>query len=843
MKSFSSKRRIAALAVIVLALFIVRPGASRLKSRIIRSISAAVGHPVDIGSVHIRLLPRPGFDLENLVVYDDPAFGAEPMVRASEVSAALRLTSLLRGRMEIARLDLTEPSLNLVHGENGHWNLESLLERSARTGLAPTGQSKSRRGPGFPYIEGTSGRINFKHGPEKKAYALTNADFALWQDSDNSWGVRLTAQPFRTDMNLNDTGLLQLSGTWQRAETLGEIPLQVNLEWSRAQLGQITNLITGNDQGWRGEILLDAVLTGTPAKLHIAGSSSMDNFRRYDITSGKALRLAARCDADYSIETHTFQQLMCSAPVGDGVVTLTGDAGFPGTHQYSLAASADNVPAAALVSLAQRIKKNLPDDLAAEGIIDGNLSLAGDGQSPVTLRGSGRIAGLHLSSLSSNGEFGPESLPFAVVTAPVSNRKDRHPATTMSSTGAFLDVGPISIGGTHPGNATIRGTVDLTGYRFSITGETDIAKPLRLARMAGLPAIASNADGLAQLDLLLAGNWVVPGKGFASPQLTGTAKLHNVHVPERSAGVRAEIVSGEIQLLPDAVHVVRLNANAAGTAWTGSVDLPRGCGTPDACLVHFALNTNQAALGDLQEWLNPNSRKRPWYRVLTIGGETRPAWWTTIRAGGRVTAARFQIHGIDASHVSANLNLEDGKLRIAALTADVLEGKHRGDWTFNFLKTPALCVGAGDLTGISLSAMADLMNDSWIAGTANGSYELKGPCPADFWPSADGKLRVEVTDALFPHVMIHDGAAALQASHIKGQARLHDGEIAITDTHLISPGGSYDLTGTASLKRDVNLTLTRISNGVPEAGYRIGGTLEAPRVTPLSRTEQAQLKP
>ena len=123
---------------------------------------------MDIGSVHIRLLPRPGFDLENLVVYDDPAFGAEPIVRASEVTAALRLTSLLRGRMEIARLDLTEPSLNLVHGEGGHWNLEALLERSARIPLAPTGRAKSGPRQAFPYIEGTSGRINFKRGRRRR---------------------------------------------------------------------------------------------------------------------------------------------------------------------------------------------------------------------------------------------------------------------------------------------------------------------------------------------------------------------------------------------------------------------------------------------------------------------------------------------------------------------------------------------------------------------------------------------------------------------------------------------------------------------------------------------------
>src|SRR5438270_2932129 len=744
--------------------------------------------------------------------------------------------------MESARLDLTEPSLNLVHGEGGHWNLETLLERSARIPLAPTGRSKVGARPAFPYIEGTSGLINFKQGPEKKPYALTNADFSLWQESENSWGVRLKAQPFRTDMNLNDTGLLLLTGTWQRADALRDMPLQVNLEWSRAQLGQMTKLVSGNDQGWRGEILLDLALTGTPARLHLAATSSMDDFRRYDITSDKALRMAARCDADYSTDTHDVQQLMCSAPVGGGLLPLTGDASFPGSHQYSLAASAENVPAPAPVNLAQQIKKNLPEDLAAEGILDGKLSVARDGQSPPALKGAGQITDFHLSSESNKGEFGPETLPFSVASSSALQAKASRPATSRASNGPLLDIGPFAVGGAHPGSATIRGSVDRTSYSFSITGETEIAKALRVARMAGLPAIASNVDGSAQLDLLVAGNWMVPGNGFASPQLTGTAKLHGVHVPERSAGVHVEIVSAEMQLLPDAVHVVHLNANAAGTAWTGSVDLPRGCGTPDACPIHFALNTNKTALSDVQQWLNPNSRKRPWYRVLTMSGEARPAWWTTLHASGRVTAGRFQIHGIETTHVSANLNVQDGKLRLAGLTADVLEGQYHGDWNVNFSKTPDVCAGAGELADISLAAIADAMNDGWVAGTANASYELKGPCPTDFWRSAEGKLHVDVTDALFPHVMIGDGSGALRASHVKGQARLHDGQIEITDTHLISPDGTYELTGTASFKREVDLKLTRVSNGPTEPGYSIGGTLEAPRVVPLSRTEQAQLK-
>src|SRR5579871_2896407 len=411
LKPPSSKQRMAAAAaVIVLMMFVLRPGASRLKSRIIASISAGVGRPVDLGSVHVRLLPRPGFELENLVVYDDQAFGAEPMLRANDVTADLRLTSLLRGRIEIARLNLTEPSLNLVHEEGGRWNLEALLERTARTPLAPTGNRKSAPRPRFPYIEGSSGRINFKSGPEKKPYAFINADFSLWQESENSWGLRLKAQPLRTDLNLNDVGQLRLDGTWQRAESFKDTPLKFNVEWTRAQLGQVTKFLSGNDKGWRGEIELIAALSGSPAQLKFTSTASIDDFRRYDITSGNALRLAAHCDGEYSTVSHEFHQVLCGAPTGNGLITLAGDVGLPGSRRYSVTVKAENVPAASLVMLGRRLKKGLPDDVSADGTLQGTLTIEQDTQSGEKSRfdGRGEIADLHISSAGNKAEFASE---------------------------------------------------------------------------------------------------------------------------------------------------------------------------------------------------------------------------------------------------------------------------------------------------------------------------------------------------------------------------------------------------------------------------------------------------
>ena len=123
----STRNIVGAVAAFLLLALVVPPLISmgRFHARIDQSIGQAIGRQVTIGAVNLRLLPQPGFDLQRLVVADDPSFSAEPMLRADEVTAYLRLSSLWRGRLEIARLSLQNPSLNLVRRdgqpiERGH---------------------------------------------------------------------------------------------------------------------------------------------------------------------------------------------------------------------------------------------------------------------------------------------------------------------------------------------------------------------------------------------------------------------------------------------------------------------------------------------------------------------------------------------------------------------------------------------------------------------------------------------------------------------------------------------------------------------------------------------------
>ena len=113
-----------------------------------------------------------------------------------EVSAAIRLRSLLRGQLEIATLSATEPSVNLVRNSEGRWNLASLLERPEceNSGGADRAKPAYERRPAFPFTSRRATLVfNFKIGEDRKeSYALVDADVALWQESEKSWSARIT---------------------------------------------------------------------------------------------------------------------------------------------------------------------------------------------------------------------------------------------------------------------------------------------------------------------------------------------------------------------------------------------------------------------------------------------------------------------------------------------------------------------------------------------------------------------------------------------------------------------------------------------------------------------------
>ncbi|HMD18175.1 MAG TPA: AsmA family protein [Terriglobales bacterium] len=877
-----SRRGVAAIAALLLILFLFRPGVYKLRIRIAGSIGSALGRRVVIDNVSLHFLPRPGFDLEGLVIYDDPAFSAEPMIRAQEVSAAIRFRSLLRGRLEIATLSASEPSVNLVRNNEGRWNLASLLERNAQIPAAPTGKSASERRPAFPYLEASNARVNFKLGQTKKSYALMNADVALWQDSENSWAARIKAEPVRTDFNLTDTGLVQINATWQRAQSLRLTPVQITVQWRNGQLGQITQLLSGKDRGWRGGVNFTANLSGTAEALRIESQTEIEDFHRYDIVGSESLRLGTACSGKYSASTSSLDDLLCESPIGGGVLRLKGGLSLATqVPAYDLTLSAEKVPVTSVVRLLRRAKKQVRGDLTASGLLNAEFratrnrpAVFEDARYRLLPQWSGTGSAINVRISSSAGNSGKDKDEVALGAIPLTlvganeretssaakpghaktQEKDQEPAEPHLRIG----LATLAMNGAAPVNAG--GWISLSGYRFFLRGDMGLKELFRLEDILALPVARPAAEGEAKLDVSVSGPW----QGFAAPTALGTAQLRNVRAEMRGLNTPLEIGSAIMFLTPDAVLMQKISARAGSTHWSGGVTSPRHCAAPGAnsgvatnCVFQFDLTADQLSTGDLAEWFTPHPAKRPWYRILNSSEVQGPSPLLAIQAHGSFHVGRFGLKRVVATQVVTQVEVDRGKITLAALSAQLLQGTHQGNWIIDLSNRDASVHdvsaqetssqtlryrGTGTLQDISLAqvgtffsdTMSDATNDAWIAGTADGKFEVEGSGDSfrDLLARSDGKLQFVMRNGSLHRIEIPGSPVPLPVHRFAGELRLKKGTWELAAGRLESRDGIYQVSGTASPGTGLDFRLTRGD----EQSWTLTGTFVKPHVAPGSRT-------
>jgi AsmA family/AsmA-like C-terminal region len=824
------RRALAVISLLMITLLLVRPQADRVRWRVSQSISLALGKRVEIGSLHLRFLPRLGFELEDFVIHDDPSFGSEPLLRAGDVSASLRVMSLARGRFEISSLSLNNASLNLTRDLQGKWNLQDLVQRTAQIPTAPTASAHPESRPEFPYIEASHARINFKVGAEKTHFALTDAQFSLWQESENVWGMRLRAQPIRTDANLTDTGLINVSGSWQRAATTEKTLFEAAFQWKQAQAGQVSKLITGADKGWRGGVLISGSLSGTSRNLKVTADASVDDLGRYDVFNSDDLRLAARCVASYNFSTNLFSDLNCASPVGSGSLELKGNAkGLP-SSSYSYTLVGKKVPASAALTLLRHTTVGISENLQVDGVVNSSVEVTRtSAEDSVQWKGGGELLDLVLNAGNSSPRLRLDRVPFAIV----SGTEIGHGGRPADQT---IEVGPLSVALGRPSPLQARASLSFAGYRAFVHGDAGVKRLLQTAPMLGIPAPAVSADGGANMDLHISGTWAE-----AAPMVTGSAQLRNVHALVRGLNAPLDVRNANLLLADDAVRVQNLNVAAGDTQWRGSMIIPRPCPTPHDCTLQFNLHTGEVNAASLNRLLNPSARKQSWYKFLSFGDKPR-SYLLQARATGKLSIEKLTLADSTSSQFTADVIVDQGKLTVASVRSTILGGNLTGEWKADFTARPPVYGGRGRIEHVSLDQISALMHDTWVEGAGSAQYEFRtdGWNLQDLLDNADLTANFDLQDARFPHVVLTAKGGPLRVKAFSGNVTLKDGKFSFQDAKLTSADAIYTVSGTASLTGALKLKMA--SEGTP--GYDLSGTLTRTRVSPFAATSaRASLRP
>lgn len=823
------------LGIVLFALF-VPPfiNVNRYRNRVALAIGNTLGREVTTSNIELILLPRPGMVLSTFVVADDPSYGPEPMLRAETVTAYLRISSLWRGRLEIGTLALDNPSLNLVRRADGHWNLEEVLQRTSQVPSAPTANTKPESRPRFPYIKATAGRINFKLEKVKKSFAFSDADFALWLESENEWGVRLEARPMRSDVPVSDTGTLKMEGRFQRASSLRNTPLNLNISFTKGQLGQITALIYGRDRGWRGGVTSSAILTGTPASLAVTADAQVNDFRRYDIALGQALRLSVHCTAIYSSPDDSIRDIQCQSPVRPGIVMVRGNVSGWAGEAYDLGISLEQVPLDRVVALARHTKKDLPGDLSATGTADAVLTAHKAPGALSVWSGGGRTSRFALQSkvLKQDLELGevefsiPESHEKSKLKHANRSTKLSRRATATSPLRVVVKPFPMPLGAASP--ATARGYFDQQRYSIAVNGDAESARLLDVARAMGMGAPAIGLAGPAQLDLEIAGGWT----GFARPMSSGRLQLHNATTELQGVSGPMQVNSATVTLADQTVTVESFSAEFEdGPTATGSVSFPLHCESPVTCLLRFDLHTPEITLTRLNRLLNPAYQSQPWYHLLAIGQRDENAL-VKLHARGSITAGRVVIGDFAATNLVSVIEMNAGTVSLKDIRADMMSGHHAGNWDADFTVKPPKYFGSGTITKIAMAQVAALMHDAWATGTIDGRYTLgmAGIDAATLRDSVSGSATLKWSNGSLRHVVLDGKNSPLSFSSFGGQIVLRNGTLSCDGCRMLSASDTYDVKGNVTVGRALDIRLERSGDG---GSYAISGPLDKPHVEVL----------
>jgi hypothetical protein len=861
-KKRSPKRWILPVAVLSLAAAIVAPpliSLNRVHRRIADSISQAIGRPVRMSSIKLRLLPRPGFEIADFVVEENPAFGAEPILRSAQVVASVRLLPLWRGQLEIARIAFDEPSVNLVRNREGRWNFSSLLSQAAQIPKAPTGERHPGSLQRFPYIDASNARINFKLGDEKLPFSFFNADLAVWLENPGEWRIEFAAQPVRTDLSLDlaNTGTFRLNGSLRHAATLEQMPVNLHAEWANAPLGQLSKILSGSDANWRGQLDATADATGSIDHAQLKFTATGQGIHRVEFEPREPLNINVTCQAGFTRADRMFDAVTCLMPTGKGHLLLTGSVhALPEMTDPNLTLELNHVPVPWALDGVRLVRAGFGGSLVASGVINGSFIYASPGAITATtkdaktreaqLRGQATVDHLMIAASGNPKPLDLPDLRLVMNSQPqLASARGRSALIPTASHDELLlepfvveaasDEASATASTRLSPSITVNGSFTGSGFSVHLGGESQVGELVSLGKEVGffqrLP-IDFGSQGVAELDLTAHGPWMLPvsDQPIASVALDGTFRLHNAQVTAAFLAQPLRIPAAQAVFAGNEVTWSAAGMNYGLLHGDGTLSYPAFCTAIAGCIPHFSLHlasldaeTAQSALLGAQRHGELIDRLLDRVRHLN---QSSPSWPPLT---GSLQIGTLTVGSLSAKDITADVAIRGRTIQVKSSTAHALDGQLRISGSMEVTDhTPRYGIEA-QVDDASARAVSGLFAENWGPGSIRLHTNLKfsGFAQQDLLSTATGNFTWEWTNGALPAP-----AQIASAKSSSAQGRFDswtaDGLVAgrvltLQKSDLVREKEATSLTGTINFDRELKLSSSDLANPA-----EITGSLQHP---------------
>jgi len=730
-----------ALLLLGLAAWIVPSyfSAERYRRRLQAGLEQALHRPVKFGALSFRLMPRPGFSIENVEVDEDPDFGSEPFARVDNIDCDLRWHSLWRSHMDFAHLYLDHPSFNIVLNSRGEWNVGKLLLQSGV--IAPIGAEAG----GKPSVAAEQldlrvdkARVNFQVGPNKKPFALTDVQARLQiNPAQRRVQFRIIASPMRSDLTIPTPGPVEANGDWTPGVNLAG-PLDVRLSTRGALLYDWIPIVTGENPQVYGVIDTDVRLTGSIPDLTAEGETRLTQLHRWEYLP----------PSDPMPWTIRFRGRMVRGR--ERVLVESLEAFFADSHLH-FSGSVDNLQSAPQLDLVMSLERSrLEDVLAAVRRLwpnAGSWNLKGRVDAMLAIQGSwkdrrygGFVGAREVSLETPSGAF-----PLSEIAVRINN----HGAT----------LAPVQITLAPRVALSAQGVLDRTNpgprYEAQLAAKgVPLHDALSFGRGLGIHVFQGiDATGSATASIHLAGSaWPL-----ARPVLTARAEMRAARL--------------WIPGLTEPLNVPRASVQINGDQITvDPVVAVLGTSVFNAKLAHhgarinpwkFDLRADNLKLEEGALWFDALGLRRPLPLLERLPGQSSFAArreaasqiFGSLNAEGRFATPVLNYHGVVLKDFQGTFEVMGRRIRMTTAKFRADGGRGEAEGAVDFTLSPPLLFAQASLAGVSVQGLTARLpgpvRDLRGSVNATGSFQSRGLAREELAENLTGQMELHVRDISF----------------------------------------------------------------------------------------------
>ncbi|MBI1750259.1 MAG: AsmA family protein [Acidobacteria bacterium] len=818
---------------------------SRVQRAFAARMTVAFGRPVEVSNFEISVLEGPRLVANYVTVSEDPRFGREHFLRAERLTAAIRWTALLRGRLEFDTVSFTRPSLNLVRNADGQWNLESWMP-PPRGALGSPSPGATIHQTLFTRVNIDAGRINFKRGVDKHPFAFVNVEGFVERDSAGRWRVDLEASVMRAAVSVQEPGTIRLRGRIGSAASRLQ-PAELILTWQEASLSDALRLARGHDFGVRGgfELAVTASVpppsTG-PAVWAFNGDLRLRQVHGWDLPqrpSDPGLNLAVEAKWTPQQARVEFAKILLDAPQSN--LRASGALQWARPQDSSFRVLSSGVSLNDLLDWYRAFRPGVAPGLRIDGNAGLDAELAGW---PIAVRRAALATGGALIRVP--GLRDPLALGRAIL------RWRGKPAARATVPRFELQLATLSLGPSRRNELRLDGSASPGAslahpwdFTLNLAGQSDRAQDLLAASAAAGWTLDAGwrLDGGAALKLRWSGN-LFP---FAA-RLSGAVDLRGavlrppfLNEPLNLGNARIEWQSGERR-------VTLASAQALGARWSGTLRSPAP-GVP----WEFSLSADRLDVAAVNQWLNPARHQGLLQRLIPQGGAQRglaeyEEQIKRLRARGRISVDQLTLAPVSLHKLRGTLELDGRNLNLIDTQADFYGGAARGSFRAELAAQPRFDIRAKfDRVNLASLAAATATLKNLFTGTAAGELSLttRGAARADLLRSLEGQGTLEFRDAQFRGLDLPESVRANRARpgatsfrSASAQLRIASEKFQLEEFRLTAPSSQWEAEGTVDFARQLDLLLRAVPPPAAQKAapapaapiFHLTGPLSAPQL-------------